>query len=79
MKIVSPVEQIYWETFQKRTAFIILFDTGGGFVKSALYANEELLKSLFQNITPDLSLKYILIQARDMHRHIPPLKQLYVC
>ena len=24
MKIVSPVEQIYWETFQKRTAFIIL-------------------------------------------------------
>ena len=24
LKMLSPVEQIYWETFQKRTAFIIL-------------------------------------------------------
>ena len=64
---------------KKRTAFNILpIKNGGGLVKSVLYANEELLKSLFQNTTPDLSLKYILIQAHDMHRHIPPLKQLYV-
>lgn len=41
------------------------FNTGGIFVKSALYANEELLKSLFQNITPDLSVKYILIHVHD--------------
>ena len=29
------------------------------------YADQELLKSLFQNKTPDLSLKYILIQVHD--------------
>ena len=29
------------------------------------YADQELLKSLFQNKTPDLSFKYILIQVHD--------------
>ena len=29
------------------------------------YADQELLKSLFQNKTSDLSLKYILIQVHD--------------
>ena len=33
--------------------------------KLGQYAGQELLKSLFQNITPDLSLKYILIQVHD--------------
>ena len=35
------------------------------FMAVGQYANQELLKSLFQNKTPDLSLKYILIQAHD--------------
>ena len=29
------------------------------------YADQQLLKSLFQNKTPDFSLKYILIQVHD--------------
>ena len=33
--------------------------------KLGQYADQELLKSLFQNKTPDLSLKYILIQVHD--------------
>ena len=33
--------------------------------KNDQYADQELLKSLFQNKTPDLSLKYILIQVYD--------------
>ena len=33
--------------------------------KLGQYADKELLKSLFQNKTPDLSLKYILIQVHD--------------
>ena len=33
--------------------------------KLGKYADQELLKSLFQNKTPDLSLKYILIQVHD--------------
>ena len=33
--------------------------------KNDQYADQELLKSLFQNKTPDLSLKYILIQVHD--------------
>ena len=35
--------------------------------KCGQYADQELLKSLFQNKTPDLRLKYILIQV-----HAPP-------
>ena len=31
--------------------------------KLGQYADQELLKSLFQNKTPDLSLKYTLIQV----------------
>ena len=33
--------------------------------KLGQYADQKLLKSLFQNKTPDLSLKYILIQVHD--------------
>ena len=33
--------------------------------KLGQYADQELLKSLFQNKTPDLRLKYILIQVHD--------------
>ena len=33
--------------------------------KLGQYANQELLKSFFQNKTPGLSLKYILIQVYD--------------
>ena len=33
--------------------------------KLGQYADQELLKSLFQNKTPDLSLKYIFIQVHD--------------
>ena len=33
--------------------------------KLGQYADQELLKSLFQNKTPDLSLKNILIQVHD--------------
>ena len=33
--------------------------------KFGQYADQELLKSLFQNKTSDLSLKYILIQVHD--------------
>ena len=33
--------------------------------KLGRYADQELLKSLFQNKTPDLRLKYILIQVHD--------------
>ena len=33
--------------------------------KLGQYADQELLKSLFQNKTTDLSLKYILIQVHD--------------
>ena len=33
--------------------------------KLGQYADQELLKSLLQNKTPDLSLKYILIQVHD--------------
>ena len=33
--------------------------------KLGQYADQELLKSLFQNKTPDLSFKYILIQVHD--------------
>ena len=33
--------------------------------KLGQYADQELLKSLFQNKTLDLSLKYILIQEHD--------------
>ena len=33
--------------------------------KLGQYADQELLKCLFQNKTPDLSLKYILIQVHD--------------
>ena len=33
--------------------------------KLGQYADQELLKSLFQNKTPALSLKYILIQVND--------------
>ena len=36
--------------------------------KLGQYADQELLKSLFQNITPDLSLKYILIQVHNHPR-----------
>ena len=35
--------------------------------KLGQYAGQELLKPLFQNKTPDLSLKYILIQVHDQH------------
>ena len=35
--------------------------------KLGQYAGQELLKSLFQNKTPDLSFKYILIQVHDQH------------
>ena len=35
------------------------------YIKLGQYADQELLKSLFQNKTPDLSLKYILIQVHD--------------
>ena len=38
------------------------FFSGG---KLGQYADQELLKSLFQNKTPDLSLNYILIQVHD--------------
>ena len=34
-------------------------------VSLARYADQELLKSLFRNKTPDLSVKYILIQVND--------------
>ena len=33
--------------------------------KLGQYADQELLKSLFQNKTPDLSFKYILMQVHD--------------
>ena len=33
--------------------------------KLGQYADQELLKSLFQNKTPDLSLRYILIQVHE--------------
>ena len=33
--------------------------------KLGQYADQELLKSFFQNKTPDFSLKYILIQVHD--------------
>ena len=33
--------------------------------KLGQYADRKLLKSLFQNKTPDLSLKYIFIQVHD--------------
>ena len=35
--------------------------------KLGQYAGQELLKSLFQDKTPDLSLKYTLIQVHDQH------------
>ena len=35
--------------------------------KLGQYADQELLKSLFKNKTPNLSLKYILIQVHDQH------------
>ena len=33
--------------------------------KLGQYTDQELLKSLFQNKTPDLSVKYILINVHD--------------
>ena len=58
--------------------------TAYGFIWSfGQYADQELLKSLFQNKIPDLSLKYILIQVHDQqghrrHRRCLKLVELYL-
>ena len=45
------------------TAYVFVFFFYGR--KLGQYADQELLKSLFQNKTPDSRLKYILIQVHD--------------